>query len=69
MAVPGLDPGISPDDPDSVKRSAFRIGITGTRPVMTKEAMYGMSELIQKAQVTLLHPCEEAKAHVEREET
>jgi hypothetical protein len=36
---------------------------------MTKEAMYGMSELNQKAQVTLLHPCEEAKAHVEREET
>jgi hypothetical protein len=35
---------------------------------MTKEAMYGKSELIQKAQVTLLHPCE-GKAHVEREET
>jgi hypothetical protein len=36
---------------------------------MTKEVMYGKSELIQKAQVTLLHPCEEGKAHVEREET
>jgi hypothetical protein len=35
---------------------------------MTKEVMYGKSELIQKAQVPL-HPREEGKAHVEREET
>jgi hypothetical protein len=36
MAVPGLDPGISPGHPDAEKRNAFRLGITGTRPVMTK---------------------------------
>jgi hypothetical protein len=35
MAVPGLDPGISPGHPDAVKRSAFQIEITGTAPVMT----------------------------------
>jgi hypothetical protein len=36
MTVPGLDPGISPGHPDAVRRRAFQIGITGTRPVMTK---------------------------------
>jgi hypothetical protein len=35
MAVPGLDPGISPGDPDSEKRRVSQIGITGTGPVMT----------------------------------
>jgi hypothetical protein len=35
MAVPGLDPGISPGHLDQVKRHTFRIEITGTRPVMT----------------------------------
>ena len=35
MAVPGLDPGISPSHLDFVKRGAFPIEITGTRPVMT----------------------------------
>jgi hypothetical protein len=32
IAVAGLDPGIGPGH---VKRGASRIGITGTRPVMT----------------------------------
>jgi hypothetical protein len=41
MAVPGLDPGISPGHPDPVKRGAFFIVITGTRPVMTKEVVFG----------------------------
>jgi hypothetical protein len=35
MAVPGLDPGISPGHPDFVKRGVFPLGIAGTRPVMT----------------------------------
>jgi hypothetical protein len=35
MAVPGLDPGISPGHLDFVKRGAFPIEITGTRPLMT----------------------------------
>jgi len=35
MAVPGLDPGISPGHLDTVKRRALPIEITGTRPVMT----------------------------------
>jgi hypothetical protein len=35
MAVPGLDPGISPGHLDFVKRGAFPLGIAGTRPVMT----------------------------------
>jgi hypothetical protein len=29
MAVPGLDPGISPGHPDGLKRCASPIGITG----------------------------------------
>jgi hypothetical protein len=35
MAVPGLDPGISPSHPECLKRRVFLIEITGTRPVMT----------------------------------
>ena len=35
MAVPGLDPGISPGHPDAEKHRASPIEITGTRPVMT----------------------------------
>jgi hypothetical protein len=38
MAVPGLGPGIGPGHPDPVKRCAFPTGITGTRPVMTRES-------------------------------
>jgi hypothetical protein len=37
MAVPGLDPGISPGHPDTVNLGVFQIEITGTRPVMTNE--------------------------------
>jgi hypothetical protein len=35
MAVPGLDPGISPGHPDPAVRRGFPNEITGTRPVMT----------------------------------
>jgi hypothetical protein len=37
MAVPGLDPGISPGHPDGKGAALQAIGITGTRPVMTTE--------------------------------
>jgi hypothetical protein len=39
MAVPGLDPGIGPGCPGDVKHGVSRIGITGTRPVMTGEGV------------------------------
>ena len=42
MAVPGLDPGISPGHPDSEKRRVSQIEITGTGPVMTWR-VYGQS--------------------------
>src|SRR5919112_6829667 len=35
MAVPGLDPGISPGHPDWKSDAPQAIEITGTRPVMT----------------------------------
>ena len=35
MAVPGLDPGISPGHPDWKGSALHGIGITGTGPVMT----------------------------------
>jgi hypothetical protein len=41
MAVLGLDPGIGPGHPDAVRRSALRIEITGTSPVMTSEGAVG----------------------------
>jgi hypothetical protein len=46
MAVPGLDPGIGPGHPDTVRPSAFQTGITGTRPVMTikESARFFMSQ-------------------------
>jgi hypothetical protein len=37
MAVPGLDPGISPGHPDRKSAALQAIVITGTRPVMTIE--------------------------------
>ena len=37
MAVPGLDPGISPGHPDRKSGALQVIGITGTTPVMTGE--------------------------------
>jgi len=37
MAVPGLDPGISPGHPDGKGAALHAIVITGTRPVMTTE--------------------------------
>jgi hypothetical protein len=37
LAVPGLDPGISPGHPEWKSGALLMIGITGTRPVMTKE--------------------------------
>jgi hypothetical protein len=46
MAVPGLDPGISPGHLDYVKRPAIRIGITGTRPVMTNEESRGITSRV-----------------------
>jgi hypothetical protein len=36
MAVPGLDPGISPGHPDKEKHGTSRNEITGTGPVMMK---------------------------------
>jgi hypothetical protein len=48
MAVPGLDPGISPGHPDDVKRHASRIGITGTRPVMTDGEESSYDDLANK---------------------
>jgi hypothetical protein len=36
LVISGLDPEISPGHRDPVKRRAFPIGITGTRPVMTR---------------------------------
>jgi len=38
MAVPGLDPGISRGHPDTMSTALDRVGITGTRPVMTGKA-------------------------------
>jgi hypothetical protein len=35
MAVPGLDPGTGSGHPAFERLGAFRVGITGTRPVMT----------------------------------
>jgi hypothetical protein len=35
MAVPGLDPGISPGHPDQKSAALFHIEITGTSLVMT----------------------------------
>jgi hypothetical protein len=35
MAVPGLDPGISPGHPDRTSAALQATGITGTRPMMT----------------------------------
>jgi hypothetical protein len=43
MAVPGLDPGISPGHLDFVKRGAFPIEIAGTRPVTTKEMNFSLA--------------------------
>jgi hypothetical protein len=41
MAVPGLDPRIRPGCRDQEKRRAFRIRITGTKPVMTMSGPEG----------------------------
>jgi hypothetical protein len=40
MAVPGLDPGISPGHLDWKSTEPHRIGITGTRPVMTEVGIF-----------------------------
>jgi hypothetical protein len=41
MAVPGLDPGISPGHPDPAVRRGFPNEITGARPVMTGRGYQG----------------------------
>jgi hypothetical protein len=39
MAVPGLDPGISPGHPDKEKHGTSRNEITGMRPVIRRPVM------------------------------